>query len=129
MTPQPDALPACPHCGGETYTRDEIIETNITEYGGNRYAYVALCKSCQSSGPMRDSLAEAIAAFTNPAHALAASRAECERLRVALFDTSEVCAALVEGEKCEHDAGICWCAAHESIVHARAALAAQGGGT
>ena len=123
MTPQPDALPACPFCGGETYTRDEIIETNITEYGGNRHTYVALCKSCQSSGPTCNDLEEAIAAFTNPAHALAASRAEVERLRVAL---EEIIKAW------DHKTGDYYVDNYLSDVEidaARAALAAQGGGT
>ena len=147
MTTQPDALPACPFCGGETYTRDEIIETNITEYGGNRYTYVALCKSCQSSGPTCNDLEEAIAAFTNPAHALATSRAEVERLRALLIAAAVVC--------CEECGGDGWvgraqngkqiacesCGGHEDalglgavldpeFVRLRdAALAAQGGGT
>jgi hypothetical protein len=67
--------------------------------------------------------AEAIAAFTNPAHALAASRAECERLRVAL---EEIIKAW------DHKTGDYYVDNYLSDVEidaARAALAAQGGGT
>ncbi len=70
MTPQPDALPACPSCGHISIG----IETYVTD------GFYAFCRSCHACGPYV-SKEKAIAAFTNPAHALAASRAEVERER------------------------------------------------
>jgi hypothetical protein len=70
MTTQSDALPRCPSCGHTSIG----IETYVTD------GFYAFCRSCHACGPYV-SKEKAIAAFTNPAHALAASRAEVERLR------------------------------------------------
>lgn len=113
MTHQPDALPACPSCG---HTNIGIIESCVAE------GFFAVCNLCYSAGPYV-SKEKAIAAFTNPAHALAASRAEVERLREAL---EEIIKAW------DHKTGDYYVDNYLSDVEidaARAALAAQGGGT
>lgn len=118
MTTQPDALPKCPFCGDDVaFDADGSI--SITPLAGSAYCVNGIC-GC--SGPRADNEHDAIAAFTNPAHALAASRAECERLRVAL---EEIIKAW------DHKTGDYYVDNYLSDVEidaARAALAAQGGG-
>lgn len=115
MTTQPDALPACPSCGHISIG----IETYVTD------GFYAFCRSCHACGPYV-SKEKAIAAFTNPAHALAASRAEVERLREALEGIAKKSNFQRDGSSFDNgmQAGFDVCASM-----AMAALAAQGGGT
>lgn len=121
MTPQPDALPRCPSCGF-----DGPMCEGLQLIPGRPKRHFVICGNlddCLARGPLRDTESEAMLAFTNPAHALAASRAECERLRKAL---EEIIKAW------DHKTGDYYVDNYLSDVEidaARAALAAQGGGT
>lgn len=116
MTTQPDALPACVH--GNAPMIDESDGATLTDHWQ--------CSTCDCDcGVWAPTEAAAIAAWTAlcAPHALAASRAECERLRVAL---EEIIKAW------DHKTGDYYVDNYLSDVEidaARAALAAQGGGT
>ena len=114
MTTQPDALPACPSCGHISIG----IETYVTD------GFYAFCRSCHACGPYV-SKEKAIAAFTNPAHALAASRAKVERLRQAAANV----AAMYQTDPLTTVDGLTDTDFIMRISALRAALAAQGGGT
>lgn len=66
----PASLPRCPSCGHTSIG----IEPYFTD------GFYAFCRSCHACGPYV-AKEDAISRFTNPAHALASSRAEVERLR------------------------------------------------
>lgn len=109
----PARLPRCPHCG-----------CDLIQVDGGKMPW-ASCTACYASGPQVEdnTHAEAIAAFTRPAHAVA----EVERLRKALKRAVERirCAA------CKPGVGICSNHVDEfDMKHTYLpALAAQGGGT
>lgn len=48
------------------------------------------------------------------------------RLFLVIDDLVDVLRPLVEGEKCDHGAGICWCPVHRALEEARDARAAAG---
>ena len=121
MTPQPDALPRCPSCGF-----DGPMCEGLQSIPGRPKRHFVICGNlddCLARGPLRDTESEAMLAFTNPAHALAESQAECERLRKALRDLLE---SLKEAT---HGPGTQRLVLGQRMDAARAALAAQGGGT
>lgn len=114
MTPPPDALPACVH-GHNAYIY------NHGDYWTVATTPVKPCSCIVRGAPNRDMAIAAWTALCAP-HALAASRAEVERLRVAL---EEIIKAW------DHKTGDYYVDNYLSDVEidaARAALAAQGGG-
>lgn len=119
MTPQPDALPACVH-GHNAYIY------NHGDYWTVATTPVKPCSCIVRGAPNRDMAIAAWTALCAP-HALAASRAEVERLRKALKRAVERirCAA------CKPGVGICSNHVDEfDMKHTYLpALAAQGGGT
>lgn len=58
--------------------------------------------------------------FAADAHAIAESRAECERLRKALERVTDELQSLAD--TCDHSVGICWCDTLGKIESARTAL-------
>lgn len=124
MTPQPDALPACPPdpalVRGQRFHR--ALAASMTHVGTDHYG----CGHCPRCADFCDGFVagcESESAQSDIAHALAASRAEVERLREAL---EEIIKAW------DHKTGDYYVDNYLSDVEidaARAALAAQGGGT
>jgi len=127
MTPQPDALPACPPdpalVRGQRFHR--ALAASMTHVGTDHYG----CGHCPRCADFCDGFVagcESESAQSDIAHALAASRAEVERLRKALEGIAMKSSFQRDGSSFDNgmQAGFDVCASM-----ARAALAAQGGGT
>lgn len=118
MTPQPDALPACPPdpalVRGQRFYR--ALAASMTHVGTDHYG----CGHCPRCADFCDGFVagcESESAQSDIAHALAASRAEVERLRAVLSQIVEH----REREDLAWEARCKWMAG--------LARAAQGGGT
>jgi len=111
----------CPFCGVGLLTE---------RVSGDSVFWQARCGICSARGPRSASEYDAIAAFTQPAHALRAAlaRAECaevERLRKAAANV----AAMYQTDPLTTVDGLTDTDFIMRISALRAALAAQGGGT
>ena len=126
MTPQPDALPACPPdpalVRGQRFYR--ALAASMTHVGTDHYG----CGHCPRCADFCDGFVagcESESAQSDIAHALAASRAEVERLRQAAANV----AAMYQTDPLTTVDGLTDTDFIMRISALRAALAAQGGGT